>query len=82
MAFLPVRDPVAEPDGGTSSGRASQKRAIKNTPVRRLGAITDVSDAAFFLCSEAVAFITGVTLMVDGGLWLASRRVASEWDSL
>ena len=48
----------------------------------RLGAITDVSDAAFFLCSEAAAFGTGVTLVVDGGLWLASRRVAGEWNSL
>ena len=57
----------------------SRERAVKSTPLGRLGAIADVSDAALFLCSEAAAFITGVTLVVDGGLWLASRSLVDEY---
>ncbi len=57
----------------------SHERAVKSTPLGRLGAIADVSDAALFLCSEAAAFITGVTLVVDGGLWLASRSLVDEY---
>ena len=41
------------------------------TPLGRLGNVQDVSNAALFLCSESAAFITGITLVVDGGLWLA-----------
>lgn len=71
--------PVAETEGAKRLlVGSSRERAIKSTPLGRLGAISDVSDAALFLCSEAAAFITGVTLVVDGGLWLASNRVADE----
>ena len=54
----------------------SKARAESMTPLGRLGKIQDISDATLFLCSEAAAFITGVTLVVDGGLWLASSRMA------
>lgn len=53
---------------------AAKRRAEETTPLRRLGLIKDVSDAALFLCSQAASFITGVTLVVDGGLWLSSSR--------
>jgi len=48
----------------------------RKTPLGRLGAIEDVSNAALFLCSSAASHITGVTLVVDGGLWLASSWMA------
>jgi peroxisomal 2,4-dienoyl-CoA reductase len=54
------------------------ERAARLTPLRRLGAIQDVADATLFLCSEAAGFITGVTLVVDGGQWLASYRISGE----
>ena len=57
----------------------TKERVSKATPLGRLGAIDDVSNAALFLCSEAAAFITGVTLVVDGGLWLTSNRMAEAW---
>ena len=62
--------------GGYSSGDAAKQRAEKTTPLQRLGLIEDVSDAALFLCSQAASYITGATLVVDGGLWLTSSRHA------
>ena len=54
----------------------AKQRAEKTTPLLRLGLTEDVSDAALFLCSRAASYITGVTLVVDGGLWLTSSRHA------
>ena len=57
----------------------SRDRVERSTPLGRLGAIGDVSDSALFLCSDAASYITGVTLVVDGGLWLSSSRMAEAW---
>ncbi len=43
-------------------------------PLGRMATIEEVATAAVFLCSDAAAFITGVTLVIDGGLWLRSGR--------
>ena len=45
----------------------------KGEPMGRMGAASDVSNAATFLVSDAASFITGVNLVVDGGF---TRRVA------
>jgi 3-oxoacyl-[acyl-carrier protein] reductase len=43
--------------------------AAKDTiPARRLGEPEDLAAAAAFLCSERAGYITGVSLLVDGGL--------------
>ena len=57
----------------------AKERAEQMTPLGRLGEIQHISDATLFLCSDAAAFINGVTLVVDGGLWLASSRMAEAW---
>ncbi len=59
----------------------ARERTLGTTPLRRLGAIDDVSKAALYLCSDLAAFVTGVTLVVDGGLWLASSRMSEAWDA-
>ena len=38
-----------------------------NTPLCRLGTVSDVAKAAVFLASEESSFITGQVLCVDGG---------------
>ena len=42
-------------------------------PLRRLGAEAEVSAAIVFLLSPAAAFITGVTLQIDGAASLGSE---------
>jgi 3alpha(or 20beta)-hydroxysteroid dehydrogenase len=41
---------------------------IEQTPLGRLGEVSDMADAVVFLCSDAARFITGVGLPVDGGM--------------
>ena len=45
--------------------RAAREAEI---PLRRLGVPDDIGGAAVFLASQAGAFVTGQTLMVDGGM--------------
>jgi NAD(P)-dependent dehydrogenase (short-subunit alcohol dehydrogenase family) len=40
------------------------------TPLARLGEPDDIAKAATFLCSDAASWVTGVTLVVDGGALL------------
>ncbi|MEL7318881.1 MAG: SDR family oxidoreductase [Pseudomonadota bacterium] len=45
--------------------------SLKAIPLRRLGTPDDMAGAAMFLCSPLSAYITGQTLVVDGGLTLS-----------
>jgi 3-oxoacyl-[acyl-carrier protein] reductase len=45
---------------------------LRQIPAGRLGTVAEFAAAAGFLCSEPAAYITGTTLLVDGG---ASRSV-------
>ena len=56
----------------------SRESAVRQCPLRRLATIDDIANAALYLCSDAAAFVTGVTLVVDGGLWLRSARILGE----
>lgn len=51
-----------------SSGEAAIGDVISQTPLGRLGEVSDMADATVFLCSDAARFITGVGLPVDGGM--------------
>ena len=53
----------------------SRAQMLAQCPLGRLTAIGDVANAALFLVSDAASFITGVTLVVDGGLWSKSDRL-------
>jgi NAD(P)-dependent dehydrogenase (short-subunit alcohol dehydrogenase family) len=43
-------------------------------PLRRPGQPTDLDGAVVFLASDACAYITGQTLLVDGGITTGSIR--------
>ncbi len=50
-------------------------------PLGRIGQPEDVAQAALFLASDEAAWITGVTLPVDGGLMAGSYRMARELEA-
>jgi 3alpha(or 20beta)-hydroxysteroid dehydrogenase len=51
------------PDAG-----AAVASVVEQTPLGRLGEVSDMADAAVFLCSNEARFITGAGLPVDGGM--------------
>jgi 3-oxoacyl-[acyl-carrier protein] reductase len=53
----------------TSGSREAAEEAARDTiPAARLGDIADLGAAAAFLCSDQAGYITGTSLLVDGGL--------------
>lgn len=44
------------------------------TPMKRLGTPRDVGDVAVWLCSDDARFVTGQSLLVDGGFTIAGMR--------
>jgi 3-oxoacyl-[acyl-carrier protein] reductase len=53
---------------GEGAGSAWREHVEKVTPMRRWGTPEDVARAAVFLASDASGFLTGQTLMINGGV--------------
>jgi len=53
-------------------------RMTSAIPQRRLGSVEDVAYAALFLASDEAAFISGQTIVVDGGQVLPESHMALE----
>lgn len=49
------------------------EQVIRSIPLRRLGTIQDIEFATIYLVSEAGSFVTGTTIVVDGGAWLTQN---------
>ncbi len=45
---------------------------VKRIPYRRLGQVSDLDGPLLFLCSDASAYVTGTSLVVDGGHLVSS----------
>src|SRR5258706_6615479 len=56
----------------------SRAGALESCPLGRMATIDDIANASLYLCSEAASFVNGVTLVVDGGLWLRSARILGD----
>ncbi|MGA3253520.1 MAG: SDR family oxidoreductase, partial [Mycobacterium sp.] len=75
-----VRVNVVAP--GAMSGTEGVKRIARDdlrhtrqNPLKRPGSTTEVAEAVLFLASDAASYVTGATLVVDGGGWLTASGV-------
>ena len=59
-----VRTPFSEPFW---SNEELHESIVKTIPLGRIAEPVDIAHPALFLCSAGADFITGQTLMVDGG---------------
>ena len=48
-----------------------KEELLKRVPLKRLGTVADVAHAVSFLASDYAAYITGETLNVNGGMYMA-----------
>lgn len=53
---------------------ANEQAAAERTPLKRLGEPEDIGAAALFLVSDAASWMTGSTLVIDGGALLGGFR--------
>jgi 3-oxoacyl-[acyl-carrier protein] reductase len=55
-----------------TSPEAAEASAREDLPAKRLGKVEEVASAAVYLCSVQAAYITGTSILVDGGLTRSS----------
>jgi NAD(P)-dependent dehydrogenase (short-subunit alcohol dehydrogenase family) len=53
---------------GVEKMNQTAEQLVKRIPARRLGRPDEVAAAIAYLCSDAAAYVTGQTLVIDGGI--------------
>jgi 3-oxoacyl-[acyl-carrier protein] reductase len=69
---------IAKPGRGTMSSPTNRKRIGEFVPVGRMGDADDIAFAMLYLASEQATYVTGQTIVVDGGSTLAETGFAVE----
>jgi NAD(P)-dependent dehydrogenase (short-subunit alcohol dehydrogenase family) len=60
--------------GGTEQGRSAVEAQYAGlNPMRRIGTPEEAAAAAVWLCSDAASYVTGHSMIVDGGMTAATR---------
>lgn len=54
-------------EGLAGMGEEYQKSMAASVPLKRLGAVEDIGHAALYFASKEAAYVTGQTIIVDGG---------------
>ncbi len=57
-----------ETDMSQSLAQEQRSQIIRRTPLNRLGTVSDIAPVVRFLLSDEAAFITGQSVVVDGGI--------------
>ncbi|HET9721265.1 MAG TPA: 3-oxoacyl-ACP reductase FabG [Solirubrobacteraceae bacterium] len=65
-------------EGLAELGEDYVRTMAASIPLRRLGSVADIGNAALFLASDEAGFITGQTIVVDGGQTLPESIEALE----
>lgn len=65
-------------EGLDGMGQDYLDKMSASVPQRRLGSVEDIAHAALFFASEEAAYVTGQTLVVDGGQVLPESLMALE----
>jgi NAD(P)-dependent dehydrogenase (short-subunit alcohol dehydrogenase family) len=68
----PTDTPIIGPRGSTPEGKAT---LIRPVPMQRLGLAREQAEVAWFLASSAASFITGQTIVCDGGLTASTGQL-------
>jgi len=58
---------ASQPDQPKTAAEAAKKQTIAMIPLARMGQPEDIANAVVFLASEKSSYITGQTIIVDGG---------------
>lgn len=66
-------------EGLAELGEKFLENSARSIPMKRLGSVDDVAHAALFFASEAAGYITGQTLVVDGGQILPESPEAMQF---
>ena len=60
--------------GGTDEGRSAVEAQYAGlNPMRRIGTAEEAAAAAVWLCSDAASYVTGHSMIVDGGMTASTR---------
>jgi 3-oxoacyl-[acyl-carrier protein] reductase len=65
-------------EGLTSVGEDYMRSMTASIPMRRLGSVDDIANAALFFATEEAGYITGQSLVIDGGQILPESLAALE----
>jgi NAD(P)-dependent dehydrogenase (short-subunit alcohol dehydrogenase family) len=64
----PIETPIFDRTANTEQIAAIKAAMLARNPMKRFGTTDEVTAAVLFLASDAASFITGVDLLVDGGV--------------
>jgi NAD(P)-dependent dehydrogenase (short-subunit alcohol dehydrogenase family) len=55
-------------EAGLRANPQFEARILDHEPVGRLGTPEEIAEAVVWLCSDAASFVTGHSMVIDGGL--------------
>jgi NAD(P)-dependent dehydrogenase (short-subunit alcohol dehydrogenase family) len=65
---------IVKTDFARALWEPNEKAVAQHVPLKRIGLPSDITGAAVFLASDAASWVTGHTLVVDGGLHIGASR--------